>query len=162
MPTAIDNRRQALRRDLTTLSLILVTALAALCGNAFAQVTTTPTLFPSFDPGVGDYVIRCGGNPVQVHVDFPPGTSASVDGQPAREGSFDTQVNVTTGESFSIRATEPGTSDASYYVRCLPTDFPALSAERHGTPQSDFYVTTPLVPVPEGPGYVSVFDTNGV
>jgi hypothetical protein len=158
IPT-IDLRPRRLRAP-ATFALILATALAAFCGKAFAQVTTTPALYPSFDPGVGDYVIRCDGDPVQVHVDMPPRTRVSVDAQPAREGSFDAQVNVTTGQSFTIATNEPGSPDKTYHVRCLPTDFPTWSAERNGTPQSDFYVTTP--PASLTGAYVAVFDTNAV
>jgi Arylsulfotransferase (ASST) len=161
MIPAIDERQRKLRAP-TTFALVFVTAFAAFCGNVFAQVTTTPALYPSFDPGVSDYVIRCDGDPVQVHVDTPPDNSASVDGQPAHEGSIDAQVNVTTGQSFTITMKGPGSPDATYHVRCLPTEFPTWSAERNGTPQSAFYLTTPSVPVTGGAGYVVLFDTNGV
>jgi hypothetical protein len=161
MIPAIDERWRRLRAP-TTFALIFASAMAAFCGNAFAQVTTTPAVYPSFDPGVSDYVIRCDGDPVQVHVDTPPNTSASVDGQPAHEGSFDTQVNVTTGQSFTITVKGSGSPDTTYHVRCLPTKFPTWTAERNGTPQSAFYVTTPSVALSGGVGYVSIFDANGV
>jgi hypothetical protein len=98
---------------------------------------------------------------VQVHVTTPANTRVSVDNQRARKGTFDTQVAVTTGQSFTIAVDGPSRRDATYYVRCLPTDFPSWSSQRNGTPQAAFYVTAPTLGG-NGSDYVAVFDTNGV
>jgi hypothetical protein len=134
-----------------------------LVSTATAQtlaVTTQPALYPSFDPGVTDYVTRCTpGNPVGVTVSTEPGTEADVDGEGPRSGDFTSSVSLNAGQSFRIVATA-GPATSTYYVRCLPSDFPSWSTVRNGTPQASFYVTTPSVS--GGAGYVSFFDTNGV
>ena len=49
------------------------------------QVSTEPSLFPTFDASVSDYVVRCEpSNEVQVSVSTPQNARASVDGGPWR------------------------------------------------------------------------------
>src|SRR5262249_477745 len=65
----------------------------------------------------------------------------SVDGQPFRKLSFTTSVNLAPGQSFSFVVNSPGSSK-TYYVRCLPTDFPSWTTERPGKPQAQWYIVT--------------------
>src|SRR5271157_3626809 len=103
------------------------------------QISASPELFPSFDPTVSDYVVRCTGAPTTVTVDAQSGSTVSVAGQPAQTGTFSVAVSRTTGESFTL-VTQTGTAPATtYYVRCLPTDFPDFSVSVTGTPQAQFY-----------------------
>jgi Arylsulfotransferase (ASST) len=119
-------------------------------------IATSPQLFPAFSPQVIDYVSRCDATtPVQVAVNAPAGTTVSVDSQPAAGGSYNTQVTRGVGQEFTIIAQPPSSSPTSYYVRCLPSDFPTWTAQRSGTPQADFYVTASA-------SYPIIFDTNGV
>jgi hypothetical protein len=60
------------------------------------EVSTSPVLFPAFDPTVSDYVVRCDANPVSVTIGAPAGTTVSVAGQPAMGGRF---TESTTGPS---------------------------------------------------------------
>ena len=55
--------------------------------------STTPALYPDFNPAVSDYVVRCtAGTPVQVSVSNSDGgdatTMVSVAGQASQTGSF--------------------------------------------------------------------------
>ena len=67
------------------------------------QVSTDPSLFPSFDQSVSDYVVRCQpSNEVQVSVAAPSQTKVSVDGGRRRGGSFTQTVSLSEGQSFQI------------------------------------------------------------
>jgi hypothetical protein len=151
----------------------LLAGLGVLAGGAAAQtptaqtptalqVSTQPSLFPTFDESVRDYVVRCQPtNEVEVSVSTPPGVAASVDGRPWRNGGFTQTVSLTAGQSFEI-STSAG---ETYVIRCLPSDFPTFTATRNGPTQAEWYVVTPNFGTPvEGVSrqYVAFFDNNGV
>lgn len=132
------------------------------------QFSTSPVLYPAFDPAVRDYVVRLtSGTTVQVTVtNTDPSdttTTVSADGQAAQTGAFATQVNVEFGQAFKITATQ-GVTSKDYYVRRLPSGFPTWTSQRPGSPQAEYYV---VVPVPSnGVGienrYITIYDKNGV
>jgi hypothetical protein len=154
--------------------LVLVSVTAAflalpLVSVASAQdpsVSAQPSLYPAFDPGVTDYVVRCtAGTPVQVDVSAPAGTEVDVDGQGFRSGDFTASVSLVAGQSFRI-VSNPG---STYFVRCLPSNFPGWTWQRSGQPQAQWYTVAPFIrtnfqpPPPEvSRNYVAIFDTNGV
>jgi uncharacterized protein YndB with AHSA1/START domain len=129
-------------------------------------ITAAPTLSPGFDPAVTDYVTRCTSTPVAVTVAAPAGTTVAVDGQPAGSGRFTKNVSLAPGKSFAFTTTAGGNPSQSYRVRCLPSDFPAYTYARPGTPSASFYITTPQsVKAPDGSTaarYVAIFDDHGV
>lgn len=164
---------RALIRNWRRIAVLLV-ALATLAGApggatgqtaATLQISTTPTLFPAFKSSISDYVTRCQpANQVQASVSAPAGTSVSVDNGPAQTGSFTSTVSLSAGQEFTVASTAAGQT-TTYYIRCLPSDFPAFTASRTGPTQAQFYIVTPnLYPPPPGisPRYVAVFDDNGV
>lgn len=167
-----------------SLSTRLVTAVAVVAGvctggalpvapanaaPASLTISAQPALFPSFSPDIPDYVVRCAGATTQVDVAAPGGTSVSVDQQEPREGTFSALVDVVEGEAFTVD-TEDVTGDrASYHVRCLPSDFPAFTAERLGPTQAEFYVVAPSImsnfggfPPGTSSDYIAIFDNDGV
>lgn len=127
------------------------------------QISTTPALFPAFSTSVTDYVSRCSSSaPVQVSVAAPPDTTVSVDGQPASSGTFTAQVTRDVGQSFTIVVEASSQPPSTYYVRCLPADFPSWTAQKSGTTQAEYYVTVPIDPIRSGKNYPVIFDSNGV
>jgi hypothetical protein len=149
------------------LAVLVVTAAASVASGvasatsqATLQISSSPGLFPSFDPTVTDYVVRCvSGQPVRFSVSAPPGTKVTVDGgSTIKSSSTPTTVaiNVSAGQEFSFMVNPPGNSSTTYYVRCLPSDFPTWTVSRPGTPQAQFYVVNP------GANYVATFDNYGV
>ncbi|MCW3051086.1 MAG: hypothetical protein JWN14_256 [Chthonomonadales bacterium] len=132
-------------------------------GGSALKITTSTTIFPAFDPAITDYVATTPSGALQVTVNAPAGTQVAVDGHPAAASTFTTPVTIAAGQSFPIVVTSAGTSK-TYYVRCLPTDFPAWTTERPGTPQTEYYAFTPDSPI--GPGtarhYLVIADNNGV
>jgi hypothetical protein len=130
-----------------------------------ARITTDPPLFPEFQTGVLDYVVRCDPNiPVAVHVTAPTSTFVSVAGHYPRGGIFGESVTQRVGQRFDIQVNTDPSSDvhSTYHVRCLPSDFPSWSAQRNGTPEAAFFATTLLSAPNTGKNYSAVFDTNGV
>jgi hypothetical protein len=128
------------------------------------QVTTSPALSPAFDPGITDYVVPYKpGSPVQLVVDAPTSTRVSVASQTLGALRSTTQVNLTPGQSFSFVVNSPGSSK-TYYVRCLPTDFPTWTTERPGTPQSEYYIIAPDLYLTAGASgsYAIITDNYGV
>jgi hypothetical protein len=132
-------------------------------------ITTTPTLQPAFSPSITDYVSVCDSSAaVQVSVVAPAGTTVSVDGHLAQSGSFVVPVLRGVGQSFAFVVTTAGTS-RTYYVRCLPNDFPPITAQRTGTTQAQYYMVVPFAttngqppPPPISTHYVAIVDNNGV
>jgi len=133
--------------------------------TAALSISAQPALYPDFDPTVSDYVTRCGSAPVTMSVEAPPGTTVAVNGQPAQGGTFTQDVQLSPGRSFSF-STAVGAQTSTFYVRCLPPDFPAWTYTRTGTPAANFYILTPQAGVtPSGGaagGYVAIFDDHGV
>ena len=126
-------------------------------------ISASPALYPAFSTDVPDYVVRCtAGSPISFFVSAPPGGSVSVDGQQAGAGSFITAVTLDTGQGFPI-AVDTGGSQSTYYVRCLPADFPTWTATRTGSPQAEWYELLPRRPGSTSQQqYITIVDTNGV
>ncbi|MEZ5157014.1 MAG: aryl-sulfate sulfotransferase [Solirubrobacterales bacterium] len=122
------------------------------------SIETNPSLSPSFDPGVPDYVTRCDDGPVDVNVEAPVDTEVSVDHGPDQNGEFMTTVPLQANQAFSFETTtDTGTS--TYHVRCLPNGFPAYTFEKEGPIDGPtawkWYLVTPS-------GWGAIYDGNGV
>ena len=127
------------------------------------MITTDPGLFPAFQAGVTNYVTRCDPNtPTAVHVATPEGTFVSVDGKYPRSGRFGQYVAQSVGQRFTIAVTTDATNDTTtrYNVRCLPTDFPAWTAQPAASGATPFFMTSPLIGGQLA--YTAIFDRNGV
>jgi hypothetical protein len=128
------------------------------------QITMSPTLSPAFDPNISDYVFTFKtGVSEQISVNAPRNTKVSVDGQAFRKLAFTTKVNLTPGQSFSFVVNSLAGSK-TYFVRCLPTDFPTWTTERPGIPQPEFYIFGPNLSTTGAPprNYAIIADGYGV
>lgn len=142
-----------------------LTKLVALQSGGTVQITMSPNLYPDFNPNITDYVVSAGADSsVQVTVNrtltMPPSTRVSVDGQTPRKPPFTATVkNITPGQRFTVKV-----NSQTYHVRRLPSDFPAWTAERPGTPQSEYYIFAPSIKVNFSAlrNYVTIADNNGV
>jgi hypothetical protein len=118
------------------------------------SIEAHPGLYPEFSSGVRDYVTRCGDDSVTVDVAAPAGTQVTVAGGSARSGRFSQDVPLRVGQRFEIAVSGSGT----YHVRCLPSDFPAWTFERTGTPTQ----ALTLLGISEGSArFVTFVDGNG-
>lgn len=126
-------------------------------------ITTEPALFPAFQTGITNYVIRCDPNtPVAVHVTTPNGTLVSVARKYPRGGIFGEYVNQSPGERFTIEVNTDPSRDVitTYNVRCLPTDFPQFDAQPAPYGLTPFFMTGPLAAF--DPMYTAIYDRQGV
>lgn len=154
---------------LITFVAVVVGFVAAVVGNvgiasaSALTVSATPSNYPAFSSTISDYVIRgcptTGG--VSVNVTTDPGDSVSVDNQAPQTGTFTATANVTTGQEFTIVETSGTTTVGTWYMRCLPSDFPDFTSSVTGTPQAQFFLTA-LAKPGATEGYVAFFDDNGV
>ena len=154
----------ALLKRSTLIAIVVgVIANVGIASASAISVSTTPSNYPAFSSSVSDYVIRScptsGGVPVNVTTD--PGDSVSVDNQTAQTGTFTATANVTTGQEFTIVETNGATTVGTWYMRCLPTDFPDFTSSVTGTPQAQFYLTA-AGQTGATEGYAIFFDANGV
>jgi hypothetical protein len=100
----------------------------------------TPTVTPAFQPDIHDYVGRCssGSNSFAVTALGMPGTTVAIDGA-AQTQSASATVTKNENGAVVITVTRPGAAD-SYWIRCLPADFPPLTIDRPGQPSPGWYL----------------------
>ena len=133
----------------------LATSAPASAASTPFGITTTPALSPAFSAGTTDYVVPCAGHPTTRVVTTGAG---SIVGGKSFPGRADVQARLVPGQSLHITA-----AGHSYFVRCLPSDFPKYSATVNGTPQTNGLLVTPAASL-SGPSghYVAAFDAKGV
>jgi hypothetical protein len=132
-------------------------------GDGLASLSVSPlTLIPDFSPDVHDYVVYCGAgdNALSVTMAAAQGAVASI-AQPAASSAAESQtVSVAVSEDQAV-VVQAGTQ--SYWIRCLPHDFPAIGVARHpevGTVAPGWYLLgTGVVPMGQG-GFAIILDRN--
>lgn len=158
--------------------MLLLSAVAAIgfgtngasAGSVGYSFSTTPAIYPSFNPSVLDYVIRCNpAAPVDVDVVVPAGWQGSINGGPKSLTNFSEDVTLDYGQSFNVSFLHLASGvGETYYVRCLPNNFPNFTSQKFGSPQVGYYVANPLYPglvqpsTPVQTQYVILFNTDGV
>ncbi len=111
-------------------------------------------LDPPFRPDVHDYVLHCaaGSNSVTFEAVAMPGVSVVVDGVATLTGARTLQPN------GAVRVQAGG---EVYFVRCLPPDFPAITAVKTGDVALGYYLMEDGV-ASTGGRFLMMLDTNGV
>jgi hypothetical protein len=94
------------------------------------------TLTPAFSPTIDDYYVRCaeGGNTLTLTLSTSTGPSSAT-------------VTVAPDQAIVVGGT--------YWIRCLPPDFPIVTVAQPGTPTPGYYLLNSLT-------YGAVFDVHGV
>jgi hypothetical protein len=133
----------------------LATSVPASAAGAQFGITTTPALSPAFSVRTTDYVVPCAGHPTTHVVTTGAG---SVIGGKKFPGRADVQARLVPDQSLQITG-----AGHSYFVRCLPADFPKYSATVSGTPQTNGLLVTPAASLTGPSGhYVVAFNAQGV
>jgi hypothetical protein len=145
-------------------------------GSSLANMTSIPlSLTPAFDPAITDYVLRCqtGINAVRVTL-FADGATIRVLG--LRGASVAIQEDLVENEALvivaraprSLMANQPSQADfedenarVSYWIRCLPHDFPQLKVTKPGSPSPGWYLTGNVNSIGGSGAYAMVLDANG-
>jgi hypothetical protein len=124
------------------------------------SVTTTHDLYPDYDRQITDYTVRCDEDPTSFAVTAPDGTEVSIDGDPARGGTFTKSVDLSTGQRADFSVTT-GSITTTHHVRCLPLDFPAWDYDLTGQPTQEWTLTSVVVGFSDS-RYVIFFNADGV
>jgi hypothetical protein len=117
-------------------------------GTPFS-ISTSPAIYPTFNPKILDYATRCTGSPT-TQVTITGGGPTAVAGA-TFPGSASVKVNLVAGQELQI--SHGGTT---YYIRCLPKDFPDYTASVTGHPQQPNGYLLNIA------NYAVIFDTDGV
>ena len=126
----------------------LESAGAATAASSGFSITTNPPLDPAFNPSIVNYAVRCTGS-ATTNVTTTGSGRVTIGG--ARfNGPESLNLPLVAGQDLKISQ-----SATSYYIRCLPGNFPDYSASVTGTPQASGYLVTIG-------SYSVVFDTDGV
>jgi hypothetical protein len=133
-----------------------------------ASLSTSPlALSPAFSSSTFDYVLRCaqGDNSVTFTMSAVPGGSVALVAPTATEPSASQTATVTLAESQAavVEASDADGAKARYWIRCLPNDFPPLSATSlpaAGTPTPGWYLIGNNIR-PAGTSYAMILDTHG-
>ena len=125
-------------------------------------------LRPAFSPSIHDYVLRCaaGANPLTLSMTAEPGGSVRVlapfTTQPSASRTL--PVNLSANQAVVVEGADPQGATAQYWIRCLPANFPAITATPHpaaGEPTPGWYIAGNLV-APAGTGsYAMILDRHG-
>jgi len=130
-------------------------------GVSSATVMVSPGLVPSFSPSQPDYVVRCdSATPVSLAFTPPTGAAVSVDGAPAQQGPSTASVHLAYDAELTFTITDSGGA-RTYYVRCLPPDFPHYTVTGRGSSSIQGFLADPSL----GSGssnYLILFDAAGV
>lgn len=136
-------------------------------------VATSPlTLSPAFNPATNDYVLWCqsGVNSEQITLSAASGsltvTFQGQGGATQTESGSTVNVQVALGENQAVEVVTNQSTAGSYWVRCLPHDFPRLVTTRSATtaPPPGWYLTSNVTGATSGSptsSYAMVLDQNG-
>ncbi len=112
------------------------------------SITTSPAIVPSFSAGISDYVVPCTDSPTTNLT--TTGTGKVKIGSTRVTGPVNVNLTLVAGQEVTVTS-----AGNSYYIRCLPSDFPAYTSTVTGTPQASGYLATL-------PNYAIIFDNEGV
>lgn len=120
------------------------------------------TLQPAFDPAIHDYVVRCaaGRNATDVSVSAAHDVTVAMT-QPKKVSlAHPASLTLAENDAVVVQAITQGV-EADYWVRCLPHDFPQISARRYVSTTPGYYLTGNTQPGKNEGSYAMVLDDNG-
>ncbi|MGO8873263.1 MAG: aryl-sulfate sulfotransferase [Acidimicrobiales bacterium] len=120
---------------------------AAATTNRFS-IVTNPGLIPAYNPKIQDYAIRCTGDPTTGV--STTGSGTVVVGGETFSGPVNLNVSLVADQSLEVDY-----GGSSYYIRCLPNDFPIYYSTVSGHPKAPGYLVTLET-------YAIAFDDDGV
>ncbi len=123
----------------------------------------TPPVTPAFQPDIHDYAARCttGSNSFAVDALGMPGTAVAIDGVGQAQRATRTVAKV---ENAAVVITVTGSINGSdsYWIRCLPAEFPPLTVDRPGQPSPGWYLLANAFNPPDPYAeYTIILDEHG-
>ena len=130
------------------LTILPATVDSAVAAPTPFSISTNPTMVPTFSSNVTDYAIHCTSSKM-THLVTTGAGKVTVAGK-----TYSNAVNLELPlvADQSVQVTRAG---KSFYIRCLPSDFPAYTSTVTGHPQANGYLVTLF-------DYIIAFDNHGV
>jgi len=136
--------------------------------SALTSLSVAPLeLSPPFSPDVHDYSIRCsaGPNSVWITAEAGPDTVVTIETPSPPTSVQPTTVTANVLEDQAIVVHAAGVdATQSYWIRCLPHDFPVLVVTPHpeaGARTPGYYLLGNATTTPSSAGFAMVLDSNG-
>lgn len=131
-------------------------------GSLAERIDISDHTWPSFAVSATDYGVECGADgELGIDLEPLPSVTARVNGVVVPAGPH--TVSADTDQLLTIDLRR-GAERATYFLRCLPTDFPRLTVDRPGNPAPGWYLTTLTAPIATAPGFVTftvILDQHG-
>ena len=111
-------------------------------GSPLGNITTSGLeLTPAFTASTTDYALRCGpgANTFRVTLAGASGGTIQVGSQSGPQVS--SPVTLVENQALVVNAPDQSGDTTSYWIRCLPSDFPPLAVTRPGLPPPGWYLT---------------------
>lgn len=154
---------------------VLAVLAPAACGESGTRLSGEPQLVsleiapialaPPFSPDIHDYVVRCGPGPNSLFVSptAPPGMTATVRARAAPSSVRLDGVTLDVDDDDAIVVDVAGNdATSSYWVRCLPPDFPDIAVTRSGGgPSPGWYLVGNAECTQSESGFAMILDVNG-
>lgn len=112
------------------------------------SISTTPAMQPAFSRQISDYAVRCAGSPTTLLT--TTNRSAVTIAGTTMAGPASVSLPLVPGQEVQV-----ANGTKTFYIRCLPNDFPTYTSVVTGHPKATGYLVT-IAP------YVAAFDTDGV
>jgi arylsulfotransferase ASST/IPT/TIG domain-containing protein len=127
-------------------------------GSLSSITTSELTLSPAFTRSTTDYVLRCrpGNNPVAVTFTASPGGTIQIGSESGPRVTV--QVVLAENQPIVVDAVD---ATGSYWIRCLPSDFPPLTVTRPGNPPPGWYLTGNIAAARGSSTYVMILNSHG-
>ena len=120
-----------------------------------------PGLNPPFERGAHDYTVPCA-DPVPITARADADGRTRIGAGEWAAGTARRSVALEPGQAVRVEIRGGGEPAESYFLRCLPDDFPEYEFEAPGEPSRGLYMVSPMTLEGPNPNYTFVFDGRGV
>ena len=132
-------------------------------GSPLGNITTSGLRVDACVHGLDDRLrapLRPGANTFRITLAGASGGTIQVGSQSGTQVS--SSVTLVENQALVVEGTDPsGDTTTSYWIRCLPSDFPPLAVTRPGLPPPGWYLTGNLGTAGGSGTYAMILDSNG-
>jgi hypothetical protein len=125
-------------------------------GTLESITTSGPALTPAFSPTTTDYVLRCQADANPISITFEASSGGTI--QVGSQSGTHVTASATLVENQALIIEGSG---GTYWIRCLPHDFPQLQVTKPGSPRPGWYLTGNVRVASGSSTYAMILDQNG-